>query len=160
MAPYRRGGVAAKKSDLIIATSRTVSQFCPVLLWCAMFLTSSLDRLEMFKTIRLLATVSRPEFLPANLGSLVLGLAWGVNPPLGSVRELAILAGLSFAVITFVSAVGAQLNTLSGYELDCTDPRKERLVQAMNNLGRGRLKSIMVVEFLRKYRFNLCADAK
>jgi 1,4-dihydroxy-2-naphthoate octaprenyltransferase len=107
----------------------------------------------MFKTIRLLATVSRPEFLPANLGSLVLGLAWGVNPPLGSVRELAILAGLSFAVITFVSAVGAQLNTLSDYELDCTDPRKERLVQAMDNLGRDRLKSIMVVEFLLSLPF-------
>jgi 4-hydroxybenzoate polyprenyltransferase len=107
----------------------------------------------MFKTIRLLATVSRPEFLPANLGSLVIGVAWGVNPPLGSVRESAILAGLVFTIITFVSAIGAQLNTLSDHELDSTDPRKERLVQAMNLLGRGRLKSIMVVEFLLSLPF-------
>ena len=104
--------------------------------------------LAMFKTLRLLAIVSRPEFLPANLGSLVMGLAWGINPPLGSVGESAILAALSFAIITFVSAIGAQLNTLSDYELDSMEPRKERLVQALSILGRGRLKSIMVVEFL------------
>jgi len=104
--------------------------------------------MAMFKTIRLLAIVSRPEFLPANLGSLIMGLAWGVNPPLSHVGETVVLAALSFAIITFVSAMGAQLNTISDYELDSNDPRKERLVQGMAGLGRSRLTSFVIVEFL------------
>jgi len=102
----------------------------------------------MFKTVRLLAIVSRPEFLPANLGSLVMGLAWSINPPLNSIGQPVILAALSFAIITFVSAIGAQLNTISDYELDSTDPHKRRLTQAMSSLGLNKLKYIMIIEFL------------
>ena len=109
--------------------------------------------LAMFKTIRLLKIVSRPEFLPANLGSLIMGLSWGLNLPLGSIGESVILATLSFAVITFVSAIGAQLNTMFDYDLDSMDPRKKRLVQAMGSLGRSKLKSIIIVEFLLSLPF-------
>jgi hypothetical protein len=35
----------------------------------------------MFETIKLIATVSRAEFLLPNLGSLIMGLAWGFTPP-------------------------------------------------------------------------------
>lgn len=102
----------------------------------------------MSNTLRLLAIVSRPEFLPANLGSIIIGISWGLAPPIDSVGETVILAALSFAVLTFVSAIGAQLNTISDHELDSNDTRKERLIQALHSLGRSKLKSIMVIEFL------------
>jgi len=102
----------------------------------------------MPNTLRLLAIVSRPEFLPANLGSLIVGISWGLDPPIDSVGETLILAALSFATLTFVSAIGAQLNTISDHELDSNDTRKEPLVQALHRLGRSKLKSILIIEFL------------
>ena len=110
----------------------------------------------MFNTmglLRLLTILSRPEFLPANLGSLILGISWGLNPPIDSVGETVVLAALLFAIVTFVAAIGAQLNTISDHELDSHDIRKQRLVQAMDSLGRSRLKSIMIVEFLLSLPF-------
>lgn len=100
------------------------------------------------KTLRSLAIISRPEFLPANLGSLVMGFAWSINPPLESIGKTIILLALCFLVLTFVSAVGAQTNTISDYKLDRTDPHKKRLVEALDSLGSKRVRSIMIIEFL------------
>jgi chlorophyll synthase len=103
----------------------------------------------MFNDLRLLKTVSRPEFLPANCSSLVMGLAWSVEPNLGgTIMETVVLAGLVLAVLTFVSAIGAQLNTLSDHELDSKEPRKQYLVRALDALGQGKLKRILIIEFL------------
>jgi 4-hydroxybenzoate polyprenyltransferase len=51
-------------------------------------------------------------------------------------------------VLTFVSALGAQLNTLSDHELDSKEPRKQYLVRALDALGEGKLKRILILEFL------------
>ncbi|MCJ7471106.1 hypothetical protein MUO74_11560, partial [Candidatus Bathyarchaeota archaeon] len=67
------------------------------------------------KTFKSLAVISRPEFLPANLASLIMGLAWAVTPPFVFNWDKALLVALSFGIITVVSAYGAQLNTLSDY---------------------------------------------
>jgi 4-hydroxybenzoate polyprenyltransferase len=101
----------------------------------------------MFKTVRLFATVSRAEFLLPNLGSLIMGLAWGANPPLGF-TELVISVILSFTILNLSSAIGAQANTISDYELDSKDDRKKQLVDAMDSLGRNRLKLVLIIEFL------------
>jgi 4-hydroxybenzoate polyprenyltransferase len=100
----------------------------------------------MFETIRLLGTVSRAEFLLPNLGSLIMGLAWGAKRSTG-IGELAVLIVLSFAIINLSSAIGAQANTLSDRELDSKDNRKKHLVEAMNSFGANRLKKMLVVEF-------------
>jgi 4-hydroxybenzoate polyprenyltransferase len=100
----------------------------------------------MFETIRLLGTVSRAEFLLPNLGSLIMGLAWGATRSTG-IGELAVLIVLSFAIINLSSAIGAQANTLSDRELDSKDNRKKHLVEAMNSFGANRLKKMLVVEF-------------
>ncbi len=102
----------------------------------------------MFKTARLLAIVSRPEFLPANSASLILGISWGINPPFDLAWGLAIPATLVFAIITLVSAAAAQANTMSDYELDLNDNRKKELVLAMNSLGQNKLKFIMIIEIM------------
>jgi len=102
----------------------------------------------MLKTLKLLSTVSRPEFLPANSASLILGIAWSIKPPLDLVWELAIPAALVFAIITLVSAVAAQVNTMSDYELDLKDSTKKKLVQAFNALNRGTVKSAVAIEVL------------
>jgi len=103
----------------------------------------------MSRTIKLLATVSRPEFLPANLASLIVGLSWGINFPVDNlIRGLVIPAALVFAIITLVSAVAAQVNTIADYELDSKDSRKKDLVQALSRLGKGKLVSFMVIELL------------
>jgi len=105
--------------------------------------------LPMLENLKLLKTISRPEFLPANLSSLVMGLAWSIDPARnGSVLEAGLLAGLVLAVLTFVSAIGAQLNTLSDRELDSKEPRKQYLVKALDALGQGKLKRILIFEFL------------
>jgi 4-hydroxybenzoate polyprenyltransferase len=93
-------------------------------------------------------TVSRPEFLPANLGSLFLGFSWAINPPIGFTWDLAILVVLCFLTISLVSAFGAQLNTLGDYELDLKDKRKKHLVDAMDRLGRRKVKAFVAAEFL------------
>ncbi len=108
----------------------------------------------MFTDLKLLKTVSRPEFLPANLSSLVMGLAWSVEPGLGgTIWGTILLAGVVLAVLTFVSAIGAQLNTLSDHELDSKEPRKQYLVRALDTLGHGKLKRILIFEFLLSLPF-------
>jgi 4-hydroxybenzoate polyprenyltransferase len=100
----------------------------------------------MLETIRQLAVISRAEFLLPNLGSLIMGLAWGASPAL-SFTEMIILIVLSFTIINLSSAIGAQANTISDYELDSRDNRKKELVQALDSFGRMRLKQVLVVEF-------------
>jgi 4-hydroxybenzoate polyprenyltransferase len=101
----------------------------------------------VFESVKLFATVSRAEFLLPNLGSLIMGLAWGASPPLGLINGV-ILVVLSFAIINLSSAIGAQANTLSDYELDLKDDRKRQLVQAMNSLGQKRLRTLLIIEFI------------
>jgi 4-hydroxybenzoate polyprenyltransferase len=76
-----------------------------------------------------------------------MGLAWGVTPPVGFIN-LVVLVALSFTIINISSAIGAQANTLSDYELDSRDDRKKSLVEALNSFGRRRLKMLLIVEFL------------
>lgn len=60
--------------------------------------------------------------------------------------RLAILAVLCSLTLTLVCTYGAQLNTLSDYELDLGDRRKKHLVEAMDRVGRGKLKVFIVAE--------------
>lgn len=101
----------------------------------------------MFETIRSLLTISRAEFLLPNLGSLIMGLAWGATSS-ESIIDLAVLIALSFAIINLSSAIGAQANTLSDRELDERDPRKEQLVKAMKSFRLDRLKKVLIIELL------------
>ena len=113
-----------------------------------MLLPLELSSETMLKTLRLLATVSRPEFLPANSASLILGIAWSINPPLDLVYGLAIPAILVFTIITLVSAVAAQVNSMSDYEFDQKDNTKKKLVQAMNALNKSIIKSAIAIEII------------
>jgi len=101
----------------------------------------------MSEAIKQLIIVSRAEFLLPNLGSIIMGLAWGVNPH-SSLIELIILVILSFAIINISSAIGAQANTISDYELDSKDPRKKQLVQALDLFGHNRLKKVLIIELI------------
>ncbi|HJX23562.1 MAG TPA: UbiA family prenyltransferase [Candidatus Bathyarchaeia archaeon] len=101
----------------------------------------------MFQTAKMLATISRAEFLLPNLGSLIMGLAWGATPST-SIYDLLALMVLAFAVINLSSAIGAQANTLSDRELDSKDERKKALVGATNSFGVERLKKVLVIEFV------------
>ena len=101
----------------------------------------------MFSKLRLLAKVSRPEFLPANMGSLIIGFAWAFSPQSLSFRTPA-LALLCFGTITFASVVGAQLNSRCDYGLDLTEPNKQRLVDSMDALGMPALRRALLTEFV------------
>ena len=101
----------------------------------------------MLETVRQLALISRAEFLLPNLGSLIMGLAWGASPPL-SLTDMGILVALSFTIINISSAIGAQANTISDYELDLRDYRKKELVEALESFGHNRLKKVLTVEFV------------
>jgi 4-hydroxybenzoate polyprenyltransferase len=101
----------------------------------------------MFETMKLLGAVSRAEFLLPNLGSLIMGLAWGATSST-SIADLVVLVVLSFAVINLSSAIGAQANTISDRELDSKDERKKKLVEATNSFGLDRLKNVVVIEFI------------
>ena len=101
----------------------------------------------MLETIKSLGAISRAEFLLPNLGSLIMGLAWGATPSTG-ISELAVLVILSFAIINLSSAIGAQANTLSDRELDSKDARKKRLVEETNSFGADRLKKVLIAEFI------------
>jgi len=100
----------------------------------------------MFETMKSLGTISRAEFLLPNLGSLIMGLAWGAIPST-SIGELVVMIILSFAIINLSSAIGAQANTLSDRELDSKDERKKQLGEAVNSFGPRRLKKVLIVEF-------------
>ncbi len=100
----------------------------------------------ILKMIQEVGVISRAEFLLPNLGSLIMGLAWGATPSM-SIGDLVVLIILSFAVINLSSAIGAQANTLSDRELDSKDERKKQLVKATNSFGAGRLKMVLIIEF-------------
>jgi 4-hydroxybenzoate polyprenyltransferase len=106
----------------------------------------SKESMETSKTIKLLHTVSRPEFLPANSASLIIGLSWGLTLPVDITWGLIIPLVLAFAVITLVAAFAAQINTLSDYELDLKDETKKGLVQAMTQIGPKKVRVAMVAE--------------
>ena len=99
----------------------------------------------MPNSVKLLATISRSEFLLPNLGSLIMGLAWGASPPLSLINGV-ILIALSFSIINISSAIGAQVNTLSDYELDLRDERKKELIQALDLFGHNKVKAILIIE--------------
>jgi len=99
----------------------------------------------MSTPIKLLAKISRSEFLLPNLGSLIMGLAWGASPPLGLI-DGAILITLSFSIINISSAIGAQANTLSDYELDIKDERKNELVTALDSFGHKNVKKALILQ--------------
>ena len=103
--------------------------------------------MEILEIIKQLALISRAEFLLPNLGSLIMGLAWGASPNI-PLMEIFILLILSFTIINLSSAIGAQINTLSDYELDSRDDRKKELVQALDRFGHNRLKQVLIVEFI------------
>jgi len=108
--------------------------------------------LAMFKTIRLLAVVSRPEFLPAMASWFTIGFCWAVEPPLNFI-ELVVPAVLSFAVIMLSAVVGLHVNTIFDHDLDSMDNRKKELTQALDRLGPSRLKSLVAVELLFSFTF-------
>ena len=97
-------------------------------------------------TIRFLYQVSRPEFIPANSASLVIGFAWGLTLPIDLLWGFVVPLVLAYAVITFVAAYAAQINSLSDYDLDLKDDTKKSLVKAMSQLKRNTLKTFMVLE--------------
>jgi chlorophyll synthase len=97
--------------------------------------------------LRVIGTISRAEFIMPNLGSLILGLAWGATSTM-SLSTLAVLIVLSFTIINGSSAIGAQINTLSDYELDLKDPRKKNLTDAVEAIGKKRIKILLSMEFI------------
>ena len=97
--------------------------------------------------IKAFGTISRAEFILPNLGSLILGLAWGATPST-NIGELTLLIILSFTIINLSSAIGAQANTLSDRELDLKDERKKQLVEATDSFGVSRLIKVLIVEFV------------
>lgn len=101
----------------------------------------------MSNRLQSLLTVSRSEFLLPNLGSLIMGLAWGASPPLSLINAIVFVL-LSFSIINLSSAIGAQVNTLSDYELDLKDKRKRQLVQAFDSFGRKQLRIVLLIEFV------------
>jgi 4-hydroxybenzoate polyprenyltransferase len=98
-------------------------------------------------SIKSLASISRVEFLLPNLGSLIMGLAWGASPPLDLIDGL-ILILLSFSIINISSLIGAQANALYDYELDLKDDRKKDLVKALDSFGHNNVKIVLVIEGL------------
>jgi 4-hydroxybenzoate polyprenyltransferase len=101
----------------------------------------------------LLLTISRPEFIPANSASLIIGLSWGIKFPVDEIWGLLVPVVLVFAIISLVAAVAAQVNTLADYELDITDSRKKELVEAMKSVGRSKVKTLVVIELLLSLTF-------
>ncbi len=91
------------------------------------------------------AKISRSEFLLPNLGSIIMGLAWGINPPLQAM-SVVISVLISFLVINLSSLVGAQANTLYDYQLDLKDERKKELTQALDAFGHKRVRNVIILE--------------
>jgi 4-hydroxybenzoate polyprenyltransferase len=90
--------------------------------------------------------ISRPEFLPANSASLIIGFTWGLTLPTDIIWKVLVPLVLAFSVISLVAAYAAQINSLSDYELDLKDETKKRLVEAMAKFNKGKLKAAMVAE--------------
>ena len=109
-------------------------------------LPSNNTTIKKHSTLKLLLAVSRPEFLPANSASLIIGLAWGLTLPVDVFWGLAVPMILAFVVISLVAAFAAHVNTMSDFELDKKDDTKNELVQAMSQLGKSKLKIVMLIE--------------
>jgi len=105
------------------------------------------ENAKLPNTLKLLLKISRPEFLPANSASLIIGVAWGLTFPVDLFWGLAVPLLLAYAVITLVAAYAAQINTLSDHELDQKDETKKELVAAMSQFSRRTLKIVMAAEF-------------
>ncbi len=97
----------------------------------------------MLKTIKLLGTVSRSEFLLPNRARLSWDLLGGASPSKG-ITDLMTMMILSFAIINLSSTIGAQANTLSDLELDSRNPRKKQLVETTNSFGKNRLVNAII----------------
>ncbi|MFX0096812.1 MAG: prenyltransferase [Candidatus Hodarchaeota archaeon] len=102
----------------------------------------------MSNDLKLITAVSRPEFLPANLGSLIMGISWAISPPLVFIWEFVALVLLCLFTLLLVQNIAAQLNTIYDYDFDSKDEQKKELVQAMGKLGRRKLKLVVIAEFL------------
>jgi len=76
-----------------------------------------------------------------------MGLAWGASPTISALTIITVLI-LSFAVINLSSAIGAQINTLSDYELDLKDERKKQLVTAAKLMGQNRIRAYIISELV------------
>lgn len=98
--------------------------------------------------LKLFIALSRPEFIPANMGSLIIGLAWGYNTTLGFDLRLLTIVLLSFLVITIVSLVGAQINSISDYDIDLKDPLKKPLTKQLEEFGVRKLRGVIIIELL------------
>lgn len=85
--------------------------------------------------LKQLLVVSRPEFLPANSASLIIGVAWGLTLSVDILWGIVIPLVLTFVVITLVGSFAAHINTLSDFELDQKDDTKKSLVAAMASFG-------------------------
>jgi len=109
--------------------------------------------LAMFKILRSLIVVSRPEFLLAMASWFIIGLSWSLNQPTDLALGLLVPATLSFAIVMLNAAIGLQINNIFDYDLDRKDIHKKPLVQAMESLGVGRLKLFMTIEFLLSLAF-------
>ncbi len=99
----------------------------------------------MARIISDFAVISRAEFLLPNLGSIIMGLSWGVSS-VPNMLNIVILILVSFAVINLSSAIGAQANTIFDHSLDINDRRKNNIVTASRRFGQSRLKTIMIIE--------------
>ena len=102
----------------------------------------------MREDLKLIAIVSRPEFLPANLGSLIMGISWAINPPLVLIWEFVATVILCLFTLLLVQNIAAQLNTMFDYDFDSKDDQKKELVQAMGKLGPDKLKLVVIGEFM------------
>ena len=102
----------------------------------------------MPNTFKLVANISRLEFLPANLASLVIAICWAINPATAVLTNVAIVAVISFVILALVSLIAAQLNSVYDYQVDRTDENKKVIVRDVDSLGPGRIKRIVAVEFL------------
>lgn len=105
--------------------------------------------------VRLLLTVSRPEFIPANSASLIIGLSWGIKLPVDLFWGVLIPVVFVFVIISLVAAIAAQINTMADHELDMTDSRKNELVKAIRSVGRNKVKMLVVFELLICFPFIL-----
>ncbi len=97
-------------------------------------------------SVKNLLRVSRPEFLPANSASLLIGIGWGLTLPTNLIWGFLIPLLLAFITISLIGAFAAQINTLSDSLLDSKDQTKENLVAALSQINRQKLKIIMISE--------------
>jgi 4-hydroxybenzoate polyprenyltransferase len=95
-----------------------------------------------------LLKVSRPEFLPANSASLLIGIGWGLTLPTNLIWGFLIPLLLAFITISLIGAFAAQINTLSDSKLDSKDQTKQDLVVALSQINQQKLKIIMACEIV------------